>query len=156
MVAPVPCLVDPARRCSKKGYPYFYWRNPATGRKYYHAHATMLAQALGRDIRPGYHAAHKCGNPACWRVDPAHVYEATPQQNEADKRTDPPHAVYPVEFRPLPRPARIVPADYLPAIRPLIAAGYTIRQIAATVGLPFQTARRLVTNERKALRQLGG
>lgn len=48
-----------------------------------YAHRVALAAALGRPIRPGLLAAHRCDYKPC--VRPRHLYEATRSENERDK-----------------------------------------------------------------------
>jgi hypothetical protein len=137
----VPCLVDPSLNCHPlKGYAYYRWVS-STGHIYYHAHSAMLAQALGRDILPWHVAAHRCNNPACFRVHPNHVYEATQSENERDKYRHPPHAIYPVEFTRLPRLPRGKYADQVPTIRRLHAAGWNAREIAEHLRMNASTVR---------------
>lgn len=47
-----------------------------------YAHRVALALALGRPIREGYFANHRCDVPRC--VRPAHLYEGSPTENVAD------------------------------------------------------------------------
>lgn len=46
------------------------------------AHRASLALHLGRPLRPGATANHRCGNK--WCVRPAHLYEGTQSENMAD------------------------------------------------------------------------
>lgn len=46
-------------------------------------HRIALAAALGRPLRPGMVACHRCNNPPCCR--PSHLYEGTLSDNEQDK-----------------------------------------------------------------------
>lgn len=86
-----PCRIVPGRRIMPKGYAYASWISPS-GRHYQGAHRVALAQSLWRtehrDIRPGYHAAHRCGVPACETVGPGHIYEASPQENNGRDRRE--------------------------------------------------------------------
>jgi hypothetical protein len=50
-----------------------------------HAHRVALAVALGRPLRPGMFACHKCDVKEC--VRPSHLYEGTQSDNELDKWT---------------------------------------------------------------------
>jgi HNH endonuclease len=45
-------------------------------------HRKMLELELGRPLGPKMHACHTCDNPPC--CNPAHLYEATNQQNHID------------------------------------------------------------------------
>lgn len=49
-----------------------------------YAHRVALAAALGRPLRAGMFANHRCDYPPC--VRPAHLYEGTRSENEQDKR----------------------------------------------------------------------
>lgn len=144
----MPCLVDPTLHTNPKGYSRYSWTS-SSGKHYDFAHAALLAQALGRDILPGHHAAHKCNHPACWRVHPDHVYEATPSENERDKYRPAPYAVYPVEWRILPRKRANPHAHLLPEIQALLAQRWNARQIAERLGVPLNTCRDLVRRQRK-------
>jgi hypothetical protein len=50
-----------------------------------YAHRLILAHETGKPYDYEYEAAHRCDNVACVRVDPEHVYWATPDQNRADR-----------------------------------------------------------------------
>ncbi len=52
-----------------------------------YAHRISLAAALGRPLRPGMLACHRCDYKPCIR--PFHLYEGTKQDNELDKFGDP-------------------------------------------------------------------
>ena len=49
----------------------------------YGLHRLALARKLGREIRPGMMALHKCDNPVCIR--PSHLYEGTDLDNARDR-----------------------------------------------------------------------
>jgi hypothetical protein len=48
-----------------------------------YAHRIALAAALGRPLRPGMLACHRCNYKPCCR--PSHLYEGTKADNEQDK-----------------------------------------------------------------------
>lgn len=48
-----------------------------------YAHRIALAAALGRALREGMLACHRCDYPPCIR--PTHLYEGTKSENERDK-----------------------------------------------------------------------
>jgi hypothetical protein len=62
------------------------------------AHRVALSIALGRPLRPGMFANHKCDNPPCCR--PRHLYEGTLQQNIDDLMESGHHVGFGHELRP--------------------------------------------------------
>lgn len=54
----------------------------SVGGKQIRAHRLILERKLGREIRPGYMACHKCDDTNC--IQEAHIYEGTKQQNNLD------------------------------------------------------------------------
>jgi hypothetical protein len=77
-----PCRIDPDIPLDAKGYPRR--SRVVHGVRYEREHQAVLAEKLGRPIGEGLHAAHRCNVKACIEGD--HLYEATPKQNEDDKR----------------------------------------------------------------------
>lgn len=63
----------------KRGYPVQHGTR-REGVKY--VHVRVLEQKLGRKLKPGMEACHRCGNR--WCVAPAHLYEGTHRSNMAD------------------------------------------------------------------------
>lgn len=61
----------------QRGYPGSAYRGKGV-----RVHRQMLVFKLGRPIGEGLHACHTCDNPPC--INPAHLYEATNQQNHLD------------------------------------------------------------------------
>lgn len=81
-----PILVPELGRCwnwigakNEKGYGKV---RDDVGRLVY-AHRVALAIYLGRPLRPGMFANHRCDNKGC--VRPVHLYEGTQSENERDK-----------------------------------------------------------------------
>lgn len=102
---------------------------------YWHEHRWVLAQALGRDLRPGMHACHRCNRKNCLSTAPGHLYEGTPKENAADKqRPRNPEVVHILGSGP--RPTH---APQVPDIRARHAAGRSIKGIARDLGIPRTT-----------------
>lgn len=61
------------------------------------ANRVALERKLGRPIRPGYWALHRCDRPAC--INPEHLYEGTRADNTRDREERNPrsweHLLYP-------------------------------------------------------------
>lgn len=51
-------------------------------RRRVYVHRLMLEEALGRPIRPGLMALHRCDNPPC--CNPSHLYEGSAKDNARD------------------------------------------------------------------------
>lgn len=60
-----------------EGYGAFYYDGKAG-----YAHRFALEQALGRPLKPGMQALHRCDTSLCVRED--HLYEGTAKDNTAD------------------------------------------------------------------------
>jgi hypothetical protein len=93
------------------------------------ASRVVLAHSLGRLIRPGYCALHKCDRPQC--INASHLYEGTLSQNSQDRDTR--------TGNPCPRgsthpAAKLVEADVI-SIRRLIRMGHRKCDIAADFGV---------------------
>lgn len=58
-------------------------RDDGTPSRLAYTHRVALAAALGRPLRPGMVACHRCNTPRCCR--PSHLYEGTLSDNEQDR-----------------------------------------------------------------------
>lgn len=66
-----------------QGYGQF-GRQQSDGRiKMFRAHRVALEEKLGRPIKPGFCACHRCDNPPC--CNPAHLFETTQEYNIKDR-----------------------------------------------------------------------
>lgn len=61
----------------QRGYPTASYRN-----KRVRLNRKMLELRIGRTLKPGMQACHRCDYPPC--INPDHLYEATNQQNHLD------------------------------------------------------------------------
>lgn len=59
---------------TRDGYPCRKYRG-----RFVYVHREALAGALGRPLRRGMEAAHRCGNRAC--INPAHLVECSHAEN---------------------------------------------------------------------------
>ena len=101
------------------------------------AHRYSLRLKLGREIAPGMLACHTCDTPAC--VNPAHLYEGSPLQNQRDcALRDRNHYGERVE-----RPRRKLTEAQVVEMRHLRAAGATQRALAARYGIGPTTVARI-------------
>lgn len=80
--------VDPATGCwvwqrtrNWKGYGRYHFTTD-DGVKTGSAHRLALELSLGRPLRTGMHACHRCDNPPCCNA--AHLFEGTALQNQRD------------------------------------------------------------------------
>ena len=54
--------------------------------KHYLVGRLVLEKKLGRKLRPGLQALHKCNNPPC--IEASHLYEGTHDDNMRDRKSD--------------------------------------------------------------------
>lgn len=71
-----PCMIFPGFK-DRDGYGRISIRG-----KGYGAHVLALMLALGRRLKEGKYALHRCHNPSC--MNPTHLYEGTPKDNMRD------------------------------------------------------------------------
>jgi hypothetical protein len=94
----------------------------------------VLAAHLGRPLRFKFLACHTCDNRLC--CNPAHLYEGTHADNNADTRARGPWAPPPRLVGAQAPHARLSESD-IPVIRARIAAGDSHRAIAAVFGVTY-------------------
>jgi hypothetical protein len=101
------------------------------------SHRLALELALGRPLRPGMNACHRCDNPPCCNAD--HLFEGTTADNQQDCR---------VKGRARQRRgqehgmAKLRDAD-IPAILAALAAGVSQRSCARRFGVSQPTISRI-------------
>lgn len=96
----------------------------------------VLRHILGRPIRKGHFACHRCDTPAC--INPDHLYEGTPKSNSEDaRRRD--------RF-----PAKMTQSQVV-EMRKRYAKGELQKELAAEFGVHYTTVSKIVRGKSQML-----
>lgn len=121
-----------------------YGRVTIAGSSVY-THRLMLSVSLGRPLRAGEHACHRCDNPSC--VRPSHLFVGTAASNGADMRR---------KGRANPRSAKGENArsrltlEQVREMRVERERGATLKQLSEAYGVHYSTVSLICTGHRWA------
>ncbi len=105
----------------------------------------VLERTLGRPIREGYHALHKCDRPRCIRD--SHLYEGTDKDNATDRDIRTGNPFKDLDYKGEKHPEAKLNAESVKVIRFLVAKGRKQLDLARVYGVSKALISRIVLRQ---------